>query len=302
MPTAAEPQTASLPIAGGQPEATVKLWPLMCATCKAPPGWIHHTPGRFAGIRAFGIRVPRSEWVQIPVVSFLVRHPGFGHFLVDTGFHASVAVDPKQNLGRLNAAFFKGIEMEQAGAVSHQLPGRGIDPRSIKLVAMTHLHVDHASAISDFPEATFLVNRREWEAATEPRAQTSGYVRRQFDHAFDYRLLDLDSSAADSFASFGRSFDVFGDGSVQLVSTPGHTFGHLSVVLRLGGGREALLAGDAIYTMRTLREGILPYRVADEHLFRRSLREIQRYEEQTPDAVIVPGHDLDAWAQLEGEY
>jgi N-acyl homoserine lactone hydrolase len=302
MPSAAEPQPASLPIAGGQPEATVKLWPLLIATCKAPPAWIHRQEGRLAGMHAFGIRVPRSDWLEIPVVAFLVQHPGFGHFLVDTGFHASVAVDPKQNLGRLNAAFFKGIEMQQADAVSHQLRARGIEPQSIKLVAMTHLHVDHASAISDFPSATYLVSRREWEAATEPRAQTNGYVRRQFDHAFDYRLLDVDSSAADSFASFGRSFDVFGDGSVQLVSTPGHTFGHLSVVLRLGGGREALIAGDAIYTMRTLREGILPYRMADEHLFRRSLREIQLYLEQTPDAVVIPGHDLDAWRELDSEY
>jgi N-acyl homoserine lactone hydrolase len=293
MPAAAEPQPASLPIAGGQPEAAVKLWPLLIATCKAPPGWIHRQEGRLAGMHAFGIRVPRSEWLEIPVVAFLAQHPGFGYFLVDTGFHASVAVDPKQNLGRINAAFFKDIEMQQSDAVSHQLRARGIDPHSIKLVVMTHLHVDHASAISDFPSATYLVS---------PRGQTNGYVRRQFDHAFDYRLLDFDSSAADSFASFGRSFDLFGDGSVQLVATPGHTFGHLSVVLRLGGGREALIAGDAIYTMRTLREGIVPYRLADEHLFRRSLREIQLYAEQTPDAVVIPGHDLETWRQLEREY
>jgi N-acyl homoserine lactone hydrolase len=302
MATAAEPQPASLPIAGGQPDAAVKLWPLLTGTSKAPPAWLHREEGRLAAMHAFGIRVPRREWLEIPIVAFLVQHPGFGHFLVDTGFHASVAVDPKQNLGRLNAAVFKDIKMEQADAVSHQLRARGIDPHRIKLVVMTHLHVDHASAISDFPEATYLVSRREWEAATEPRGQTNGYVRRQFDHAFDYRLLDFDSSAADSFASFGRSFDVFGDGSVQLVSTPGHTFGHLSVVLRLGGGREALLAGDAIYSMRTLREGVLPHRMADEHLFRRSLREIQLYGEQTPGAVVIPGHDLDAWRALDSEY
>ena len=302
MPAAAEPQPASLPLPGGVQGATVKLWPLQSATCMAPPAWIHREEGRLAGMHAFGIRVPRSEWIEIPVVSFLGRHPGFGHFLVDTGFHASVAVDPKQNLGRLNAAFFKDIKMQQSDAVSHQLRERGIDPQSIKLVLVTHLHSDHASAIKDFPNATYLVSRREWEAATEPRAQTSGYVSRQFDHAFDYRLLDFDSRAADSFASFGRSFDVFGDGSVQLVATPGHTLGHLSVVLRLGGGREALVAGDAIYTMRTLRESVLPYRLADEHLFRRSLREIQLYVEQTPDVVVIPGHDLDAWRELASEY
>jgi N-acyl homoserine lactone hydrolase len=279
----------------------VRLHPLLSAVCKGPPAWFLRQEGRLGALRAFGFRVPRSEWIDVPVVAFLVEHPGFGPFLIDTGFHASVAVDPKQNLGRLNAAFFKDIEMSQSDAVAHQLRERGIAPGGVKLVVMTHLHVDHASAISDFPTATYLLSRREWEAAVEPRGAPRGYVRRQFDHAFDYRLLDFDSSAADSFATFGRSFDVFGDGSVRLVSTPGHTFGHLSVVLRLGGG-EALVAGDAIYSLRTMRDSHLPYRVVDEHLFRRSLREIQRYAEQTPDALIIPGHDMEAWRGLEAAY
>jgi glyoxylase-like metal-dependent hydrolase (beta-lactamase superfamily II) len=298
LTTAAEPQPASLPLPGGRQDATVKLHPLLSATCKAPPAWIHREQGRLAGMHAFGVRVPRSQWVEIPVVAFLVEHPGFGPLLVDTGFHASVAVDPKKNLGLLNAAFFKDIRMEQSQAVAHQLRARGIEPKDVKLVVMTHLHVDHASAISDFPAATFLVSSAEWEAASEPRGDLRGYVRRQFDHAFDFRLVDFDSSDAESFAGFGRSFDVLGDGSVRLVSTPGHTLGHLSVVLRLRD-REALIAGDAIYTSRTLKESALPHRVADEHLFRRSLREIQRYAEATPSAVIVPGHDLEAWREVE---
>ena len=301
MSTATEPQPAALPLPGGREGATVRLHPLLSATAKAPPAWLHREEGRLGALHAFGIRVPSDQWLEIPIVAFLVEHPGFGHFLIDTGFHPSVAVDAKQNLGRVNAAVFKGIRMEQSDAVSHQLRARGIDPHSIKLVVMTHLHVDHASAISDFPEATFVLSRREWEAAIEPRGQLRGYVRRQFDHAFDFRLLDFDASAAESFASFGRSFDLFGDGSVRLVYTPGHTFGHIGVVLRLAG-REALIAGDAIYSTRTLHDSIVPYRMADEHLFRRSLREIQRYAEQTPDAVIVPGHDMEAWRGLQPEY
>jgi glyoxylase-like metal-dependent hydrolase (beta-lactamase superfamily II) len=279
----------------------VRLHPLLSGVCKGPPAWFLREEGRLGALHAFGVRVPRAQWIDVPVVAFLVEHPGFGPFLIDTGFHPSVAVDPKQNLGRLNAALFKDIEMTQADAVSAQLRSRGIEPGALGLVVMTHLHVDHASAISDFPRATYLVSRREWQAAVEPRGASRGYVRRQFDHAFDFRLIDFDSSAADSFATFGRSYDVFGDGSVRVVSTPGHTFGHLSVVLRCAGG-EALVAGDAIYSMRTMRDSHLPYRVVDEHLFRRSLREIQLYAEQTPDALIVPGHDMAAWRELAPVY
>ena len=75
----------------------------------------------------------------------------------------------------------------------------------------------------------------------------------------------------------------------------------MSVIARLSD-REALIAGDAIYTRRTLEQSALPSRMEDEHRFRRSLREIQLYAEQTPDALIVPGHDMEAWDELEPVY
>jgi glyoxylase-like metal-dependent hydrolase (beta-lactamase superfamily II) len=165
---------------------------------------------------------------------------------------------------------------------------------------MTHLHVGHASAISEFPEATFVVSAAEWAAATS-QGQFHGYVKRQFDHGFDYRLLDFEGPGAESFSGFARSFDLFGDGSVRTVYTPGHSLGHMSVVLRTARA-EVLVAADAIHLRRTLSDSHLPYRVEDEHLFRRSLRELRQYATETPDAVIIPGHDWEAWQQLDAVY
>jgi N-acyl homoserine lactone hydrolase len=153
----------------------------------------------------------------------------------------------------------------------------------VEVVVMTHLHVDHASAISEFPEATFVVSKAEWEAATS-KGPLHGYVRHQFDHAFDYRPLDFEGPCLESFAGFGRCLALFGDGTVRCVYTPGHTHGHLSVVLRLPE-RAALLTGDAIYLRRNLDEMRLSHRTADDHLYERSLREIRRYTEATPDAL-----------------
>ena len=124
---------------------------------------------------------------------------------------------------------------------------------------------------------------------------------RQFDHAFDYRLLDFEGRDAESFSGFARSFDMFGDGSLRTVYTPGHTLGHMSVVLRTGAG-EVLVAGDAIYLQRTLDDTHLPYRTEDEHLFRRSLREIQQYVRETPDALVIPGHDWEDWERLPSSF
>jgi glyoxylase-like metal-dependent hydrolase (beta-lactamase superfamily II) len=191
--------------------------------------------------------------------------------------------------------------MEASQAVPAQLRSLGIDPKGVKLVVMTHLHVDHASAMSEFPSATFVFAKQEWEAATEPRGELRGYRTEQFDHAFDYRTLDFESADADSFASFGRSFDLLGDGSIRVVFTPGHTRGHMSVILRTGAG-ELLIAGDAAFTRETLRTGHLPYQLDDAHRFKRSLKEIQQYMELTPGAPVVVGHDLDAFRSLKEVY
>jgi N-acyl homoserine lactone hydrolase len=300
MATAAEPRPAELPLPGGREGARVKLHPLLTAKGVAPPAWFLREEGRLAWRHAFGYGVKRSEWVPFPIPAFLVEHPGVGPVLIDTGFHGSVAVDPRANLGRLNARFFRGVEMQADQAVAAQLRARGIQPADVKVVVMTHLHSDHASAISDFPDATFVVSSAEWAYATEQGA-LHGYVRRQFDHGFDYRLLDFEGADTDSFSGFARSFDLFGDGSVRTVFTPGHTLGHMSVVLRTARA-EVLVAADAIFLRRTLTDTHLPHRVADEHLFRRSLREIRQYATETPDALIIPGHDWHAWEALDPSY
>jgi N-acyl homoserine lactone hydrolase len=294
---AAEPQPASLPLPGGKPNAHVRVHPMTTGTVMYPVDAFFARSGRLAGLHALGFR---SERVEIPIPVFLLEHPGAGQILVDTGFHASVAVDPKKNMGPVLGRLFNAT-MKPEEAVPDQLRDRGVDPKSVKTVVMTHLHVDHASGVSQFPDATFIVTRREWDSATEGPKLRRGYVPRQFDHAFDWRTVDFDGSEVNSFASFGRSLDLVGDGSIRLVYTPGHTLGHMSLVVRLRDG-EMLIAGDSIYTMRTLHESVMPYGAHDEHEFRRSLREVQMYEKQTPGAVIVPGHDLDAFRALKPVY
>jgi glyoxylase-like metal-dependent hydrolase (beta-lactamase superfamily II) len=76
--------------------------------------------------------------------------------------------------------------------------------------------------------------------------------------------------------------------SVRVASTPGHTLGHLSVVLQTPSG-EVLASGDAIFMHRALLEDRLPYALPGEHLVSRSLREITQYRMEIPEAVIIPG-------------
>jgi glyoxylase-like metal-dependent hydrolase (beta-lactamase superfamily II) len=300
MATAAEPRPAELPLPGGRQGATVRLQPLLCGRSAAPPAYLLRQPGRLAALRGLGVGVRTGDLIPIPIVAFLLEHPGAGPLLIDTGLHASVAVKPLESFGRVGTLAFRDLQMDPGQALPAQLRERGIEPSQIGTVVMTHLHVDHASGISEFPDATFVVSGAEWEAATT-QGQLHGYFKRQFDHAFDYRLLDFEDGEAASFSGFARSFDLFGDGSVRVVYTPGHTLGHLSVVVRTGGG-EVLVAGDAIYLRRNLDDSHLPHRTEDDHLYRRSLREMRQYVQETPDALVIPGHDWEAWQELDAAY
>ena len=301
MPVAAEPKPFVHALAGGQEGAMVRVRPLLSAEMLAPdPGFYDRPSGPLPVALARVFTSRRSGWTFTPIPAFLIDHPTAGAVLVDTGLHASVAIDPRDNLGALGARM-SSIRMRPEQAIPAQLEALGIDAHAIKTVVMTHMHYDHASGVSQFPQATFVVSRAEWEAAC--RGGTfQGYRPRQFDHAFDWRTIDYEGAAnVESFAAFGRSVDLFADGSVRLVSTPGHTLGHQSVVVRLHD-RELMLTGDAAYRRRTIDPGETPLLVADAHLFARSLNEIRRYVELTPSAEVICGHDPQSWPQLAEVY
>jgi glyoxylase-like metal-dependent hydrolase (beta-lactamase superfamily II) len=300
MSVRTDPRPIRLPLPGGRAGATVKLHPLLTGEVGGPDGMFHRPRGPQALALARTFLTPPGRYVWVPAPAFLIEHPGAGAVLVDTGLHPSVSIDGSKNFGPVGRLAMR-TRMTADQAASARLRTLGIDAARVKVVVMTHLHFDHASAVAEFPKATFVVDRVEWQHAIEPRGGPRGYHARLFDFPFDWRTVDYEDPAVDSFASFGRSVDLFGDGSVRLVSTPGHTHGHQSVVVRLRG-REALICADAVYSMKTLDEGAEPLMPHDRHKFNRSLREIERFIEQSPGLLVFPGHDPEHWKTLEAVY
>jgi len=165
---------------------------------------------------------PGQPWT-VPVTSFLVDHPR-GRLLFDTGVHCQARLDP---LARLGPERIKRLAVKSRAGddVVPQLERLGLKPDDVRYVANSHLHFDHCGGNEFFPRATFLVQRPELEAARRP-----GFVPSyspspiDFDHPLDYRMLD-------------GEHDVFGDGSVVLLPTYGHTPGHQSLLIRDGASR-----------------------------------------------------------------
>jgi N-acyl homoserine lactone hydrolase len=300
MAVAVEPAALRTPLPGGTGAPGVRVHPLRTGEILLPPLAFERPTGPLAGLRGMGLHMPRSRWHWVPVPAFAVEHPCAGTLLVDAGLHASVASDPTISFGRL-LALLRPLRQAPGEAAPDQLRARGIDPGDVRAVVMTHLHNDHSSGIAQFPQATFVVTRLEWQIACAggPR---QGYVHAHFDHPFDWRTFDPADPDAKGYAGFNRAFDLFGDGSVRLLSTPGHTRGHQSVLLRLASGRELLLTGDAAYTRRSLDEELVPIYCADEHLYMRSLRELRAHVAARPGTVVVCGHDAEGWPTLEPVY
>jgi glyoxylase-like metal-dependent hydrolase (beta-lactamase superfamily II) len=297
-----EPKPLHESLAGGTPGATVSVEPLVAGHVTWPRTMMERPGGRLETLKLVRALLSGNPAARVPVPAFLIRHPSAGAILIDTGLHPSIATDGKENFGGFGKRFGHP-EVAVGEDVPAQLRERGLDPGEIPIVVMTHMHIDHSSAISEFPSSTFVVSETEWAAAaTGPQPLLNGYRRVHFDYAFEYRTIDFGRGEIDSYATFGRTFDLFGDGSIHLAYTPGHSAGHMSVVARLKE-RDFVIGGDATYTAAQL-EGDAPLapRPFDAHNYRRSLQELKLFRREFPSAVVTPGHDAEFYAKLSARY
>ncbi len=165
------------------------------------------------------------------------------------------------------------------------LKSRGLSPADIPTVFLSHLHHDHTGAIGQFPNASHVVRRREYEYAYAPDwYMAPTYVRQDFDRPnLRWELLD-DNDV----------IDFYNDGSLKLIFTPGHSMGHQSFLVSLQQSRPMLLAVDAVPSIDHWNDNVLPGLTTSASQAVRSIARLRAIAERS-DAVLVPGHDPKAW-------
>lgn len=227
-----------------------------------------------------------TELITLPCPAYLIQHPK-GLVLWDTGLYPPASDDPIAVYGEDFVAM-TGLNYEPHQRIDRQIQSLGYKTSDIKYVVVSHAHFDHAGGLYLFPDAKILIGAKEIGYAMWPAPY----------EAFQYRRDDILSVSSSAMYELETDMDLFGDGSIIILQTPGHTPGELSLMVRLPG-RSFILTGDAIHIREALEAAApLPSDVnADEAV--RSIKRIQLLA-ATSDATVWIGHDPRDWADMGG--
>lgn len=224
----------------------------------------------------------RLHRIEVPVKCFLVESRG-RRVLVDCGWADVCATDPRGHMG-FGLWFASEPVLAPGEGLGGQLARLGIAPGDIDAVLLTHLDCDHASGLADVAGAkAFYVSAEELAVGNKGGARYNP----RFWEGIDFDVL---SFAFDPAAPFGRSCDLFGDGSIVCHFTPTHSAGSLCVEV-CEDGRFALLTGDNAYNRTSWEQGRLPGPIYDKTNMREVLSWIAERARDPRCAATLAAHD-----------
>jgi glyoxylase-like metal-dependent hydrolase (beta-lactamase superfamily II) len=204
---------------------------------------------------------------RFPVPAYVIE-TAEERILVDTGLHPGAIADPARHYDTPDALGF--LQLEQEASIAERL-----DLATVTRVVMTHLHFDHAGGLALLPASVpIVIQRREWEAAHEQDAVTKNFFL-----PADYAGID------DRVELVEGDHDLLGDGSIELLSTPGHTPGHQSVRV----GERLVIGGDVSHYASGLDDLRFPIFADDFEAQAASAHRLRALRDA--GATVRPGHD-----------
>jgi nucleoside-diphosphate-sugar epimerase/glyoxylase-like metal-dependent hydrolase (beta-lactamase superfamily II) len=283
MDSAAAPAPAAAEPAVREPAATVKLTVLRAGATHAPE-------------RLFGLS---RSWrrVKIPALFAVIEHPRRGVGLFDTGYSTRFYEATERWPDRIYS-WLTPVRVTPEEDAEEQLARRGWPPEDVRWIVLSHFDPDHIGGLRDFPNARILCSWRAWReiagksgvAALRERVLTD-----LLPTDLAARLLLLPDPNGPPLGPLGPTFDLFGDGAVQLVGLPGHHTGMLGAMIAADSGRRVLLCADACWTMKAIEDpvgarGVHPWLAKDRAAQRATYEKLRRLRSEAPDLEILPSH------------
>lgn len=238
--------------------------------------------GTFANVDMFaddGSMANISRELVVPC--YLIRHPT-GDLLWDAGF--SDAIHEMQ--GGL-AIPQMGAHVTLATTLAAQLQQLGLTPADVEFVSFSHMHGDHTGNGNLFARSTWIVDADERAAmfSAEARADSQGFA--------GYSQLE---NAQTQLIEGDATHDVFGDGSVTIIQTPGHTPGHTVLLVKLPNAGAVLLTGDMYHLAESRERRLVPRFNVDRAQTIASMDIVDRVATEN-EALVIRQHvqeDFDA--------
>jgi len=233
--------------------------------------------------------------ITVPVSMFVIDHPK-GLVVFDTGNNVAIS-DGADNCKKYWAVGFCDFlkpSQTRADVIDAQLKKLGYTTDKVKAVITSHVHLDHGGNLALFPNAIHVVQRKElyqgwWPEKFQGRDAKGAFVLADLMGTRDFNFLELDGD-----------YDLFGDGTVVVLSTPGHTLGHQSLKVKLASGKSVIMSQDAIWMQENLDGYVagLNYSVKDWTNSVTRLKFIRDLE----GAEIFMAHDQDQYAAKGGRW
>jgi N-acyl homoserine lactone hydrolase len=230
----------------------MSLTRLDCGT-PAPPTAVNQ---RFSDTYAYG-----DLKFQLVYSCYLIKH-GDDYLLWDTG-HAMTTpnVAPKVSL-------------------VDQLAQLNLKPEQIKYVAISHYHFDHTGQVGSFPKATLLIGKGDWDAINSPKPA----------EGVNFASFANWTKGEGTVEPLPNDKDVFGDGSVIMLYTPGHTPGHHSLLVKLPQMGAVLISGDAVHFRENYETNGVPWFNFDRAETLASIDRLKKIEANFKATLIIQ-HD-----------
>lgn len=247
-------------------------------------------------IKASGVFAKKSERLWLPVSAYLIEC-AHGKILFDCGWHRDMSpngvFDKKaqvKSLGSLPLYVTNQGRMEKGAAIDEQLSALGIHPADLDLVLLSHLDCDHANGLRLVADAKQILVSKDELLFAENKTLVNR-IRYNANWWRGTKMQTFDWNGTEGPA--GKSYDVFGNGSLVMVNIPGHSKGLCALKITGSDGRFVLLYADGGYARKSWEQLITSGIADDKAAQKQSLEWIREQSLNTNCVESLANHDPD---------